>query len=107
MEEKILVMITTGSEEEAARIAEGLLEERLIACANLVGGIRSLYRWQGKVCDDSEILMLCKTVRRLFARLSEKVKSIHSYEVPEIIALALVEGWPPYLEWVEQETTPD
>ena len=107
MEEKILVMITTGSEEEAARIAEGLLKERLIACANLLGGIRSLYRWQGKVCDDREILMLCKTERRLFARLSEMVKSIHSYEVPEIIALPLVEGWPPYLEWVEQETTPD
>jgi periplasmic divalent cation tolerance protein len=107
MEEKILVMITTGSEEEAARIAEGLLEERLIACANLIGGIRSLYRWQGSVCDDSEILMLCKTERRLFSRLSEEVKSIHSYEVPEIIALPLVEGWPPYLEWVEQETTPD
>jgi periplasmic divalent cation tolerance protein len=107
MEEKILVMITTGSEEEAAGIAEGLLEERLIACANLVGGIRSLYRWQGKVCDDREILMLCKTERRLFSRLSEKVKSIHSYEIPEIIALPLVEGWPPYLEWVEEETTPD
>jgi periplasmic divalent cation tolerance protein len=100
-------MITTGSEEEAEKIAEGLLEERLIACANLVGGIRSLYRWQGKVCDDREIMMLCKTERRLFARLSEKVKSIHSYEVPEIIGLSLVEGWPPYLEWVEQETTPD
>jgi periplasmic divalent cation tolerance protein len=107
MEEKILVMITTGSEEEAARIAKGLLGERLIACANLIGGIRSLYRWQGKVCDDSEILMLCKTERRLFSRLSEKVKSIHSYEVPEIIALPLVEGWPPYLDWVEQETTSD
>ena len=107
MEEEILVMITTGSEEEGVRIAEALLEERLIACANLIGGIRSLYRWQGKVCDDSEILMLCKTVRRLFSRLSEKVKSIHSYEVPEIIALPLAEGWPPYLEWVEQETTPD
>ena len=107
MEEKILVMITTGSEEEAARIAEGLLKERLIACANLLGGIRSLYRWQGKVCDDREILMLCKTERRLFSRLSQKVKSIHSYEVPEIIALPMVEGWPPYLEWVEQETTPD
>lgn len=107
MEEKILVMITTGSEEEAVRIAQGLLEERLIACANLVGGIRSLYRWQGKICDDRETLMLCKTERRLFSRLSEKVKSIHSYEVPEIISLPLVEGWPPYLAWVEQETIPD
>ncbi len=106
MEEKILVMITAGSEEEGAKIAKALLEARLIACANLIGGVRSLYRWEGKVCDDPEILLLCKTVRHHFSRLSEKVKSIHSYDVPEIIALPLVEGWNPYLEWVEQETTP-
>jgi len=105
VKDKILVMITTGSEEEAARISQALLEERLIACANLIGGIRSLYRWKGEVCDDRETLLLCKTERRLFPRLSKKVKSIHSYEVPEIIALSLVAGWPPYLAWVEQETT--
>lgn len=107
MRDKILVMITTGSEEEGASIAKALLEERLIACANLIGGVRSLYRWKGQICDDREILLLCKTERRLFPRLSEKVKSIHSYEVPEIIALPLVEGWQPYLEWVEQETVSD
>lgn len=107
MEEKILVMITAGSEEEGANIAKALLEARLIACANLIGGVRSLYRWEGKVCDDPEILLLCKTVRHHFSQLSEKVKSIHSYDVPEIIALPLVEGWPPYLEWVGQETIPD
>ncbi len=106
MEEKILVMITAGSEEEGAKIAKALLEARLIACANLIGGIRSLYRWEGKVCDDPEILLLCKTVRKNFSGLSEKVKSIHSYDVPEIIALPLAEGWQPYLDWVEQETTP-
>lgn len=104
MEDKILVMITTGSEEQAEKIARTLLEERLIACANLIGGIRSLYRWKGQVCDDREILLLCKTERQLFSRLSKKVKSIHSYEVPEIIALPLVEGWQPYLQWIAQET---
>ena len=107
MDEKIVVMITAGSEEEGAAIARALLEERLIACANLIGGIRSLYRWEGKVCDDPEILLLCKTERRLFSRLAEKVKSVHSYDVPEIIALPLVEGWQPYLDWVGQETTSD
>jgi periplasmic divalent cation tolerance protein len=106
MKDKILVLITTGSEEEAARIARALLEERLIACANLVGGVRSLYRWKGEICDDREILLLCKTQQRLFPQLSSKVKSIHSYEVPEIIALSILEGWRPYLEWVERETTP-
>jgi periplasmic divalent cation tolerance protein len=106
MDEKILVMITAGSEEEGEKIAKALLEARLIACANLIGGVRSLYRWEGKVCDDREILLLCKTVRKHFSGLSEKVKSVHSYEIPEIIALPLVEGWHPYLDWVEQETTP-
>lgn len=105
MEEKILVMMTTDSEEQAERIAKTLLEARLIACANLIGGIRSLYRWEGQVCDDREVLVFCKSRRSLFPRLSEKVKSIHGYDVPEIIALPLVEGWQPYLEWVEQETT--
>ncbi len=107
MDEKILVLITAGSEEEAEKIAKGLLDERLVACVNLIGGIRSLYRWKGEVCDDRETLLMCKTERRLFARLSKKVKSIHSYEVPEIIALSLVEGWLPYLSWIEQETAPD
>lgn len=106
MEEKIVVLITAGSEEEGVKIAKALVEARLIACANLIGGIRSLYRWEGKVCDDPEILLLCKTLRKHFAELSEKVKSIHSYDVPEIIALPLEEGWRPYLDWVEQETTP-
>jgi periplasmic divalent cation tolerance protein len=105
MKEKILVMITAGSQEEGAKIAEALLEGHLIACANLIGGIRSLFRWKGEICDERETLILCKTERRLFPRLSETVKSIHSYEVPEIIALSLVEGWGPYLEWVEQQTS--
>jgi periplasmic divalent cation tolerance protein len=105
MEDKILVMITAGSEEQAEQIAKTLLEERLIACANLIVGIRSLYRWKGQVCDDREILLFCKTRRELFSRLSGRVKSIHSYDVPEIIALPLLEGWQPYLEWVDQETT--
>jgi periplasmic divalent cation tolerance protein len=105
--EKILVMITAGSEEEGARIAKALLDERLIACANLVSGVRSLYRWEGRTCDDREILMLCKTRGELFPRLSEKVKSIHSYEVPEIIAFPLVQGWQSYFDWVEQETMPE
>ena len=105
MEDKILVMITTDSEEQAEKIAKTLLEERLIACANLIGGIRSLYRWKGQVCDDREILLFCKTQRRLFSKVAVRVKSIHSYDVPEIIALPLIEGWQPYLDWVEQETT--
>lgn len=104
MGEKIAVLITTGSEEEAEAVAKALLEDRLIACANLIGSIRSLYRWKGEICDDRETLMICKTERDLFAALSERVKAVHSYEVPEIVAIPLVEGWAPYLDWIGQET---
>ncbi len=107
MKEKIVVMITAGSEEEAIKIAKALIEERLVACANLLGQIRSLYKWKGDVCDDQEVLMICKSQRHLFSMLAERVKSLHSYEVPEIIAMPVVEGWGPYLQWVEQETLPD
>ena len=106
MDQKILVMITAGSDEEAVTIAKALLEERLIACANLVGRIRSLYHWKGDLCDDTETLLFCKSRRALFPQLSERVKSLHSYEVPEIVGLPLVEGWPAYLDWVDEETQP-
>ncbi len=104
MEEKIVILITTGSEEEAVRIAEGLLDERLIACANLIQPIRSLYRWQGRVCDDREVLLLCKSRRALFGEVRERVCALHSYDLPEIVAMPLVEGNPPYLQWIEDET---
>ena len=104
MNEKIVVLITIDSEDEAVKIAKVLLEADLIACANIIGKIRSLYKWKGEVCDDPEVLIICKSQRQLFSRLSEKVKSLHSYEVPEIIAMPLVEGWAPYLKWIEEET---
>ncbi len=105
MEEKILVMVTTGSEEEAVKIARVLLDERLIACANLIGKIRSLYHWKGEICDDPEVLLLCKSQGHLFDRISEKVTSVHSYEVPEIVALPLIKGFEPYFQWLVEETS--
>ena len=107
MNEKIVVLITIDSEDEAVKIAKALLEENLIACANIIGKIRSLYKWKGEVCDDPEVLIICKSQRHLFSRLSEKVKALHSYDVPEIIAMPLVEGWAPYLQWIEEETQPE
>ncbi len=104
MQERILVMMTMSTEEEAERIARALLEERLVACANLVRGLRSFYHWKGEICDDREVLVFCKTRRELFGALAERVKSLHSYEVPEIIALPLCEGWGPYLDWLDTET---
>jgi len=104
MEDRILVLITTGSEEEAVRVARKLLDDRLIACANLVDPIRSLYRWKGEVCDDREVLLLCKSREPLFEKICAKVKESHSYEVPEIISLPIANGFPPYLRWIGGET---
>lgn len=105
MGEEIIVYVTAGSEEEAARIARSLLEDRLIACANIVPKVRSIYRWKGKVCDEPEALMLLKSVKRHFSRLVERVRELHSYEVPEIIACGVSAGHQAYLDWVREETS--
>ncbi|MCC6347656.1 MAG: divalent-cation tolerance protein CutA [Nitrospirales bacterium] len=102
--EALVVYITAPDEEEAAKIARTLVEERLAACVNIVRGIRSLYRWEGKIEDDSEVLMITKTRRELFPSLQERVKELHRYTVPEIIALPIVEGSPDYLCWLHDVT---
>ena len=100
----IVVLVTCGSEEEAAKLAHGLVEERLAACANIVSPVRSIYRWEGKFWDEKEWLLVIKTQRTRFEDLAKKVKSLHSYAVPEIIALPVVEGALPYLNWIEEMT---
>ncbi len=102
--ENIVVFITASNEEEAAKIARALVEGRLAGCVNIVKGIRSIYIWQGKIEDESEVLMIAKTRRELFEALLEKVKGLHSYSVPEIIALPIVEGSPDYLNWLKEVT---
>ena len=102
--ECIVVLITAPNEEEGLRIARSLIETRLAACVNLVGGVRSIYSWQGKIEDDREVLMIAKTQRRLFPQLSEKVKELHTYSVPEIVALPIVEGSRSYLDWLREAT---
>jgi len=104
MEEIIVIMITVGTEAEAVLIANSLLEQRLIACASLLHPIRSLYRWKGQFCDEPEVLLLCKTKRRLFNDVSDLVTSLHSYEVPEVVAIPFVEGFHKYLKWVAEVT---
>lgn len=100
----IVVLVTAGTEEEAACIARTLVEERLVACANVVPAIRSIYRWREKVNDDREVLLVLKTRRELFTALEGRVRELHSYEVPEVIALEVSEGSAPYLEWLLRET---
>jgi len=105
MPEFIVVFITCGSEEEALKIARSLVEERLAACVNLVSPVRSIYRWEGKIWDEKEWILIIKTQKERFEELKKRVKSLHSYSVPEIIGLPIVEGSSSYLEWLLEETT--
>jgi periplasmic divalent cation tolerance protein len=102
--EYIIVFITAPNENEAASISKTIVSEKLAACVNIIPSVRSIYRWQGRVEDEQEVLMIAKTKKSLFERLQERVKKLHSYSVPEIIALPLVEGSKEYLAWLGQET---
>jgi periplasmic divalent cation tolerance protein len=104
MSEPIVVLVTCGSEEEALKIANALIESRLAACANLVAPIRSIYRWEGKIWDEKEWLLIIKTEKHRFEELEKRVKSLHSYSVPEIISLPIVEGSSAYLNWIRENT---
>lgn len=99
-----VVLVTTGSEVEAETIATALLEERLAACVNILSPVRSLYRWQGKIADDREWLLVIKTRAERFAAVEARVRALHSYEVPEIISLPLLAGSADYLDWILAET---
>jgi len=103
MTDKVVVFVTCGSAEEAERIAHGLVEERLAACVNISGSIRSVYRWKGKLCDELEVLLVIKTSRELFDRVRRAVEKLHSYQVPEVICLPVIDGAPNYLNWLTNE----
>ena len=104
MTEPVVVLITAPDEDEAARIARALVEESLAACVNIVRGIRSVYLWQGRVNDEAECLLAAKTDKALFEGLCRRVKEMHSYQVPEIIALPIAAGLPEYISWLEDVT---
>ncbi len=106
MTDKVIVFSTCASREEGKRIARGLVEERLAACVNIIDGIVSIYRWQGKVHEGDEVMLVVKSRRDLLGRLQERLASLHSYEVPEAIAIPVVDGLPAYLEWLERELDP-
>ena len=104
MPEPIIVLVTCGSEEEALKIANALVESRLAACVNLVAPIRSIYRWEERIWDEKEWLLVIKTQKDRFEDLEKKVKSLHSYSVPEIVSLPIVEGSSSYLDWIRENT---
>jgi len=104
MTDSLVVLITAATEDDAAAIAKALVEGRLAACVNIVKQIRSIYRWQGKIEDEQEVLMIAKTRNELFADLVHMVRELHNYSVPEIIALPIVDGFAGYLDWLRTET---
>lgn len=100
MTDKRLVFSTVENNEEARVIASALVEKRLAACVNIVGPIQSIYRWKDAVENSQEYLLLIKTTEALFPRLRDELKQLHSYEVPECIAIGIEDGLPAYLEWI-------
>ena len=102
MTDKIVVLSTCASNEEAGRIARELIAKRLAACVNIVAGVRSVYRWKGEITEESEVLLVIKSSRELFSKLRAELEQLHSYEVPEAIALPLVDGAANYLNWIEE-----
>jgi periplasmic divalent cation tolerance protein len=100
----VLVLVTAASTRDAARIGRALVEAGLAACVNVLPGLRSLFRWEGKIADEREVLMLVKSRADLFQPLAQEVRRLHRYAVPEIIALPITHGTADYLAWVQQST---
>jgi periplasmic divalent cation tolerance protein len=104
MADEILVLITAASKEEASRIGTALVSEHMAACVNIVPQIRSLFFWEGKTQDESELLLIAKSRQPLLERIIARVKELHSYSVPEVIALPIIGGSSQYLNWLKEST---
>ena len=102
MTDKVVVLVTCKNSREGKLIARHLLDKRLIACANLLPQVNSLYRWKGKIVDEKECLMLIKSTRKLFQPLSIEIEKLHGYSVPEIIAMPIIDGAANYLNWIAE-----
>jgi len=101
MVDPVLILSTAPSPEAARRIARCLVEEKLAACVQMIPGMQSFYIWKGQLCDEPEFLLLIKSRADLFDRVADRVRSLHSYEVPEIVSLRIAEGSKEYLAWME------
>lgn len=100
MTDKIVILVTAANAREGGKIARHLVEARLAACVNITVPVRSVYRWQGKVADEKEVLMLIKSTRGLFPEIQAAVSKLHSYQTPEIVALPIIDGSESYLAWL-------
>lgn len=99
-----VILCTAPNDEQARQIARALVGERLAACVTILPGARSIYRWQGEVCDDAELLLIIKARHEAFPRLMRRLQELHPYEVPEILALAVADASPAYLDWLQGAT---
>ena len=103
----MVVLVTTANRSEAMRISEAVVAKRLAACSNVIPAVTSIFRWKGRVQKSGEALLIMKTTSRRYPALERLIRSMHSYEVPEIIGLNIGKGSRPYIEWVQQETARD
>ena len=103
MKEISFVLTSVSGEGEAGEIASRLVERGLAACVSVVPAVRSIYRWRGNICDDRESLLIIKTTADLFEKVEEEIKKSHSYELPEIVALAVPKGSVDYLRWIAEQ----
>ena len=103
MTEKIIVLSTCGSQDEARRVARSLVDAKLAACVNILPGVQSIYHWQGAVQEEQEWMLVIKSTRPLFDRLCSELRKVHSYQVPEAIAIPVVDGHQDYLDWIDRE----
>jgi periplasmic divalent cation tolerance protein len=102
----MLLYVTAGDAEGAARIGRVLVEERLAACANVIPGVRSIYRWEGAVQDEDEAVLICKTDASRLEAATARIKALHAYELPCVVALRLEGGNAEFLDWITRETRP-
>jgi len=100
LEPLTVIMTSVGTEQQAVEISEELVERELATCVNIIPCLRSIYRWKGKICEDSEYLLLIKTPRRLFPEVSETIRNLHSYELPEILSFAVDIAETTFHQWV-------
>ena len=97
------IYMTASSKTEAQKIGKALVESRLAACVNILDNMQSIYRWEEKVQEDAEVVLIAKTTESLVAQLIDKVKSLHSYDCPCVVSLPVLDGYPPFLNWVHAE----
>ena len=106
MTDKVVIFVTTASQAEGRKIARGLVENQLAACVNISQPIESVYRWEGRIAEEKEFLLMIKSSRELFPEIKSEIAKMHSYQTPEIICLPIIDGSADYLQWISESVKP-